>query len=347
MVRIVLFNGKNSYRIVENGENTIIVPETQLNNTQLNGTDATEAISEEGSALTIEEIVVGTPAHILNDEITSALERKFETFSELIESRLLKIEEQIIGARDSHIEKTGDDNSDNTFCFNLLKNRLPELERQIIEKDAIINFLSNQLVNKNLNGDSRANKTVNDHNNSFQERVDNIVNNNLPLVQDDNYHKKEKSKNFIIIGDSILNNINSRGLSKSKKVSVSNFPGATSEDILAEVEYTLVVHAETTDLTKNINTLRSVKKLCEKAKRISPDTKILFSNIIYRKDRRNTDRQRIDTNARLKNFCNQKNISLIDNGIIKEEHLGVKKLHLNRRGNSLFAKNQLGFIEQN
>ena len=152
----------------------------------------------------------------------------------------------------------------------------------------------------------------------------------------------------------MLNTINSLGLSKSKKVSVSNFPGATSEDILAEVEDTLkahpdtlIVHAGTNDLTNNINTLRSVKKLCEKARRISPDTKIVFSNIIYRKDRRNTDKQRIGTNSRLKNFCNQKNISLIDNGNIKEEHMGVKKLHLNKRGNSLFAKNLLGFIEQN
>ena len=41
MVRIVLFNGRNSYRIVENGENTIILPETQLRDTQLNGTDGT------------------------------------------------------------------------------------------------------------------------------------------------------------------------------------------------------------------------------------------------------------------------------------------------------------------
>ena len=69
----------------------------------LNGTDATEAIAEVGNALTIEETVVGTPADILNDEITSALERKFETFSESIESRLLNIEEQIIGARESHV----------------------------------------------------------------------------------------------------------------------------------------------------------------------------------------------------------------------------------------------------
>ena len=109
----------------------------------------------------------------------------------------------------------------------------------------------------------------------------------------------------------------------------------------------MIVHAGTNDLTKNINTLRSVKKLGEKAKRILPDTKIVFSNIIYRKDRRNTDKQRVDTNSRLKKFCNQKNIHLIDNVNIKEELSGIKKSHLNRRGNSLFAKNLLGFIEQN
>ena len=95
-----------------------------------------------------------------------------------------------------------------------MKNRISELERQIIKKDAVINFLSNQLVNKNLNGDSGINKTVNDHNNSFQERVDSIVDNNLPPVQHNDYNKKEKC-NVIIISDSMLNNINSCGLSKS------------------------------------------------------------------------------------------------------------------------------------
>ena len=71
VVRIVLFNGNNSCRIVEKGENTMIVPETQLNDTQLNDADTTEAISEERNALTIEETVVDTPAHMLNDEIIS------------------------------------------------------------------------------------------------------------------------------------------------------------------------------------------------------------------------------------------------------------------------------------
>ena len=80
----------------------------QPNDTQLNDADTTEAISEERNALTIEETVVGTSAHMLNDEIISTLEKKFETFSESMESSLLNIEEQIIGARNSHIEKIGD-----------------------------------------------------------------------------------------------------------------------------------------------------------------------------------------------------------------------------------------------
>ena len=54
VVRIVLFNEKNFYRIVENGENTMIVPETQLNDTQLNDVDTRKAISQERNALTIE-----------------------------------------------------------------------------------------------------------------------------------------------------------------------------------------------------------------------------------------------------------------------------------------------------
>ena len=36
---------------------------------------------------------------------------------------------------------------------------------------------------------------------------------------------------------------------------------------------------------------------------------------------------------------------MIDNSNIKEKHLAFKQLHLNRRGNSLSARNLLGFIE--
>ena len=35
----------------------------------------------------------------------------------------------------------------------------------------------------------------------------------------------------------------------------------------------------------------------------------------------------------------KKNIGLIHNENLKENHVGIKKLHLNRKSNSLFAKN--------
>ena len=71
----------------------------------------------------------------------------------------------------------------------------------------------------------------------------------------------------MIIGDSMLDNINSRGLPKSKKISVINVPGATNEDIFEEIEGTfkshpdtLIVHGVTNGLRKDLNALRNVKK---------------------------------------------------------------------------------------
>ena len=80
-------------------------------------------------------------------------------------------------------------------------------------------------------------------------------------------NKKDESKNIIIFADSMLNNTNGCGLSKSKKVSFSSHPSATSKDILSAVEEilktnpdTLIVDAGINDLTKIIITLKSVKK---------------------------------------------------------------------------------------
>ena len=47
---------------------------------------------------------------------------------------------------------------------------------------------------------------------------------------------------------------------------------------------------------------------------------------------------RVDTNSRLKVFYNQKDINLIINENIKEEYLAIKKLNLNRKGNSVWQK---------
>ena len=133
----------------------------------------------------------------------------------------------------------------------------------------------------------------------------------------------------------MLNNINSRCLSKSKEVYVLNFPGATSSDVLTKIDdvlnkkpASLIVHVGTNDPTNDINLLSKVKKIVNKTSRASPNTALTFSSIIFRKDTKNLEKTLADTNPRLKHFCRQKNINLTSNDNIKEEHLGIKKLHL-------------------
>ena len=115
--------------------------------------------------------------------------------------------------------------------------------------------------------------------------------------------------------------------------------------VLNQKPESLIVHVGTNNLTNEINLPNNIKEIVTKTKQKSPNTEISFSNIIIRKDKKNLEKLRADTNSRLKNYCSQKNLRLINHDNIKENHLGVKKLHLNRKGNSVFAKNLFNFIE--
>ena len=91
--------------------------------------------------------------------------------------------------------------------------------------------------------------------------------------------------------------------------------------------------------------MQKKKSIVKKIRDTLPAIKIGFSNIILRKDRRNINQLRTDFNAKLSNFCKQKNIDFIDNGNINESHLGMKKLHLNRKGYFALAENLLNYLE--
>ena len=119
------------------------------------------------------------------------------------------------------------------------------------------------------------------------------------------------------------------------------------DEVLKGKPESLIIDIGTNNLTNNINLLRNVKEIVNKAKKTSPDTVLRFSDIVFRKDKKNIEKMRADTNSRFKNFCKQKNIKLILNDKLKEEHLGIKKLHLKRKGNTVFARNLLNFIEGN
>ena len=76
--------------------------------------------------------------------------------------------------------------------------------------------------------------------------------------------------------------------------------------------------------------LFAIKHIKEISKeKVTFDTKIAFSSLITRKDKKDLDKKVQDVNNRLTNYCSQKNIDYIENNNIKDEHLGKKKLHLN------------------
>ena len=70
----------------------------------------------------------------------------------------------------------------------------------------------------------------------------------------------------------------------------------------------------------------------------------MFPSLTVRKDKKDVVKEVLGTYVKLRNFCNQKNINYIDNTNIKENHLGIKKLHLNKRGNSVFPQNFLRYF---
>ena len=65
---------------------------------------------------------------------------------------------------------------------------------------------------------------------------------------------------------------------------------------------------------------------------------VAFSSIIVRKDKKNLEKSKIETNASLKNYCSEKGLGYIENNWIKEVHLGKKRLHLNKKVTVLWQK---------
>ena len=127
----------------------------------------------------------------------------------------------------------------------------------------------------------------------------------------------EQNKKGVITGDSMLNGIHEKGISKNHGVKVNSFPGGTSATILWNIDQLIksksdcwIVHAGKNDLAKRINLLYQVKKIVEQVKKNSQNTRIVFSSIITRKDRKNIDKKVSQVNSCLKNYCNQKKFHL-------------------------------------
>ena len=315
IIKSITFNGKVAYRIIKSDsivEDTVIIPETEEVGSQTEQIDETVAMEDTQSNWYDQQS---------NTNVLHIIEKLQSSF-EAVEKRFAKIEDHLIGLSYPTSANLSPGNlTQNFFYTNLLKNRISELEKQIADKNAIIDFLSTQITSKSP-------VTQSNYRNDFNKE-DKHKSNSIETSLEKS--KERETKDVIVVGDSTLNNINSRGLSKSKKVEVLNFSGATSVDIVDKMDVILdhkpksiIVHVDTNDLTNDVNLLNNVKKIVNKKKKKSPNTKLCFSDIIIRTDKKNLGKPRVDTNARLKNFCKQKNFDLIVNSNLKENHLAKR-----------------------
>ena len=217
-------------------DTTVLVPNTQDDipeTPEVSVVEKTMIINESEIITPTKDIATST----LNEKIdVSVLEKKFDILSRNIETRLHKIEDKMIGMQLSNppgIRETSEASISDNFCIEILKNRVLELEKQLSEKNNIIDFLTAQLMVKSSVTSNNISHCDKDKGKSDVSPVSSIEKNDTSIEKNGDAVQSHK---VVIVGDSMLNNINSRGLCKSKKVEVLNCPGATSADILTKID---------------------------------------------------------------------------------------------------------------
>ena len=148
VIKSVLFNGKPSCRTVKSDsfdDATILFPYTQVD-TEQDDINAKNIIHDEtADNLSTRETATNTTAdkHEV-DDVTTFIERKFNNLSQIMEKRLQKLEDQKIGLQNLNLSGNFANKkpvvSDSDLDIDL-KNRIIELENQLQEKNAIINYI--------------------------------------------------------------------------------------------------------------------------------------------------------------------------------------------------------------
>ena len=101
----------------------------------------------------------------------------------------------------------------------------------------------------------------------------------------------------MILGDSMIKGSNEYGLSKNQNVKVQIFSGYTTEDMLDIAKPvarrkpdSIIIHAETNDITRDLNTMENIRKIVKSISGCSENTQVLLSGIINQKNGNYSDK---------------------------------------------------------
>lgn len=236
-----------------------------------------------------------------------------------------------------------------------------------------------RLKEKSINQDRDAEPAVNRHDDQADQSINIPIHNRFATlrVEEDSEHGVESLNNasaqtnqncanihqqkenhsedkptIVIIGDSMVKNINPRKLSR-RRVNKFTFPGKRAEEITSEVKNInvqpqpahVIIHAGTNNLPTDTSEecIKNIKGLCSSVKERFPNAKLGVSSIILRRDIEVIGKMH-QVNEDLKRLCNESGFAFIDNSIIDESGLNNSKLHLSTKGSALLATRFIKFI---
>lgn len=156
-----------------------------------------------------------------------------------------------------------------------------------------------------------------------------------------------------VVGDFMLNNIQVRELSKLNNVRISYFSGYKTPDLLSFINRSIcrtpnkiIIHVGTNDMIYNGKMVQTIDEIFKYVRRQSQSIQITFSSVIIRKDKEGIQEKIRCINMQIFKYCQEEDIGFIDNSNITSSCLDISNVHLNRKGNSLFAENILHHITQ-
>ena len=142
------------------------------------------------------------------------------------------------------------------------------------------------------------------------------------------------------------------GISKNHNVKVRPQPGCTTENTKDHIEPILrknsdakIIYSGTNDITNNKPIKNKTKKVVKLIEDTNPNIEVIISGLIHRQDHEEND-EIASVNNQLESYCSSKNLLFVKNDNMKSSCLAKDKLHLNKTGNSIFAKNIISILKK-